>query len=161
MKAVQVVRATMVSMALVSLCVPSVAFAIEPAAQPAVIDIALADGGTLHGRAIDLQGGEVTGIPVSLQTQDQRVVSTTTAKDGRFVVQGLRGGVYQVAVGQGHGTYRLWSPGTAPPSALNDAVVYTDGEVKKVLTNPFVMGCALAAAVAIPLALSSSHSASP
>ena len=161
MKAVRVIRSVMLLLATLGLCIPSVALA----SQPAVVDIALADGGTLHGRVIDLQGSNVAGIPVSLQTQDRDVVSTTTVADGRFSMQGLQGGVYHVAAGQGQGAYRLWSPGTAPPAAHNDAIVYTQnghgGGLKMWLSNPIVIAGIVATAVAVPVALANSGSSSP
>ena len=33
-----------------------VAFAVEPTPAPAVVDVALGDGGVLHGQVVDLQG---------------------------------------------------------------------------------------------------------
>ena len=164
MKTVQVIRNVTVSLSLVGLCIPTVAFSAPPASEPAVVDIALADGGTLHGRVIDLQGGNVTGIPVSLQTQDRGVISATTVSDGQFSVKGLQGGVYQVAAGQGQGSYRLWSPGTAPPAAHDDAIVYTAGPgggIKMLLSNPIVIAGIVATAIAVPVALANSRSSSP
>lgn len=166
MKSVRIIRSVMVSLSLVGLCIPTVALAGPPASEPAVVDIALADGGTLHGRVIDLEGGNVTGIPVSLQTQDREVVSAVTVSDGQFSVKGLQGGVYHVAAGQGQGSYRLWSPGTAPPAAHNDAIVYTQnghggGGIKMLLSNPIVIAGIVATAIAVPVALANSRSSSP
>jgi hypothetical protein len=171
MKTGRFVRSVLISLAAVGMCMPQVAFAVETAATPAVVDIALSDGGVLHGRVVDLQGANVSGVPVSVKAQNRDVATATTAADGSFAVQNLRGGVYQVAAGEGQGAYRLWSDGTAPPSAQNDAVVYTQNcapgcgaprsGLKAFLTNPIVICGVVATAIAVPVALANSHSSSP
>jgi len=93
---------------------PAAVFAVEPTPSPQVSDVSLKDGGILLGRVVDLQGAGVTGVPVSVKAQNREVAQTTTTADGRFVVKGLRGGVYHVAAAEGQGVYRLWSAGTAP-----------------------------------------------
>jgi hypothetical protein len=154
------------------ICVPQVAFAVEPA--PAILDVALADGGVLHGQVVNAQGAGAAGMPVYIRTQDRDVAAATTAADGSFAVQGLKGGVYQVSTLQGHGVYRLWSPGTAPPVAQNGAVLYTQssavdsnvvhytqngdgGGLKTFLTNPLVIAGIVATAVAVPVACNQWH----
>jgi hypothetical protein len=166
MKTVRVIRSVFVSLATIGLCVPSVALAADPAPQPVVSDIALANGGTLQGRLIDLQGGSVAGVPVSLRTQDRVVATTTTEKDGQFAVKGLNGGVYQVAAAQGQGVYRFWTDGTAPPSAKSGAIVYTQnstggGGIKSFLSNPLVIAGIVATAIAVPVAIANSQDSSP
>jgi hypothetical protein len=145
-----------------------VAFAAEPTTTiPAVTDVALKDGGVLNGQVVDLRGSGVTGVSVTLGTQNKEVAATTTSAEGRFAVSGLRGGIYHVAAAEGHGVYRLWSAGTAPPSAQNSILVYTQDEeqnrsgLKMLLANPIVIAGLVATAVAVPLALSHSHPASP
>jgi hypothetical protein len=166
MKTARLVRCVVVVLATVGTCVPQVALAVETAPKPAVVDIALRDGGTLHGQVVDLQGASVQGVPVSIKAQDRNVATVTTAADGRFAVPGLRGGVYHVAAADGQGVYRLWSAGTAPPSAQQGAIVYTqNGEGrstwKMLLTNPIVIAGLVATAIAVPVALANSHSSSP
>ena len=166
MRISRALRAIPVAAAMIGLCIPQAALASEPAPQAVVTDVALNDGGTLNGRVIDPQGGGTIGVPVSLRTQDQEHVAATTTTDGHFSVKGLRGGVYQLAAGQGHGTYRLWSPGTAPPSAQKDAIVYTQNgpqrsNLKMLLTNPIVIAGIVATAIAVPVALANSRHSSP
>jgi len=166
MKIGKLVRNAAISLATLAMCLPQVVFAAAPAPTPAVVDIALADGGVLHGQVVDLQGSGTAGVPVSVRTQDREVTSATTTDQGRFSVQGLRGGVYQVATGQGQGVYRLWSAGTAPPSAQKDAIVYTQhgygsrGALKMWLSNPLVVAGIVAVAVAVPVALANSGGSS-
>lgn len=177
MKTARFVRSVGVAVAVLGMCLPQVAFAAEPAATPAILDVALGDGGVLHGQVVDLQGSGVAGVPVSVKMQDRNVATATTAADGTFQIQGLRGGVYQVDAGQGQAVYRLWSAGTAPPVAQTSAIVYTqngvvDGDVvvytqggggtlKMLLSNPIVIAGIVATAVAVPVALANSRSSSP
>lgn len=167
MKSVKALRGMLISLATIGMILPQAALAAEPTPAPAVVDVALSDGGVLRGQIVDLQGASVTGIPVSVKIQDRDVAATTSTADGRFAVQGLRGGVYQVAAGEGHGIYRLWSAGTAPPSAQNGAIVYTQngngtGTMRSLLTNRVVLiAGVVATAIAVPLALANSQSASP
>jgi hypothetical protein len=164
----RLIRGVMVLMATLGVCMPGIGLAASPSPEPpAVVDIAMADGGVLHGQVVDLQGGSTTGIPVTVRTQNQELVRTTTAKDGRFTVQGLRGGVYQVAAGEGQGVYRLWTAKAAPPSAQQNAIVYTQaggmggGGLKMLLANPIVIAGVVATAVAVPVALANSNPSSP
>ena len=69
--------------------------------------------------------------------------------------------------GEGHGIYRFWSPGTAPPAAQKGAIVYTQngngggGGLKMFLSNPIVIAGIVATAIAVPVALNNSHPSSP
>ncbi len=167
MKTVRFLRGAFLSFATAGMILPTSIFAAEPAPapapMPAVVDIALSDGGTLQGQLVDLQGSNVSGVPVTIKNQNRDVATTTTTADGRFAVKGMRGGVYQVAAGQGHGIYRFWSAGTAPPAAQNGAIVYTQGGggPKMLLSNPIVIAGIVATAVAVPVAVANSRSSSP
>lgn len=164
MKIGKCVRSAMIVMAALGVCMPELALAASPPTPPAVIDVAMADGGVLHGQVVDLQGGSTTGVPVTVKGQNQEIIRTTTAKDGQFSVQGLRGGVYQVAAGDGQGVYRLWTAKAAPPSAQKNAVVFTQGMFggpKMLLANPIVIAGVVATAVAVPVALANSNPSSP
>jgi hypothetical protein len=168
MRTGRIVRWVAVSLATLGLCLPQVAFAQAAPAAPPVVDIAMADGGVLHGQVVDLQKGGVAGVPVSVKMQNREIAKTTTQSDGRFTVPGLRGGVYQVAAGQGQGVYTLWTANAAPPSAQKNAIVYTQnagngggGTMKMLLANPIVIAGLVATAIAVPIALANSHSASP
>lgn len=178
MKTSRFVRGLLVSLAAMGMCLPQAALAAGPKPTPAVMDVALRDGGILHGQVVNLQGTGQVGMPVFVKAQGHNVATTVTAADGTFNVQGLRGGVYQVAAARGQGIYRVWAAGTAPPAAQDTAVIYTqNGTVpsdvvvytnagagfapKMLLTNPIVIAGIVATAVAVPLALSNSHSASP
>jgi hypothetical protein len=167
--------------AVMGMCVQSSAFAGEPAPRPPVVDVALSDGGVLHGQVVDLRGTAVAKAPVSLATQQRSVAGVTTAADGTFKLQGLKGGVYRVATAQGRGIFRLWSPGTAPPAAQTSAIVYTQNQVvdrnvvtytqnpgggagggfKSFISSPIFIAGVVATAVAVPVAIANTREASP
>ena len=165
MKNGRLVRGIVVFLALVGICMPDLALAAPPPVAPAVADVAMTDGGVLHGQLIDLRGGNAAGVPVSVKSQDKLIVRTVTVKDGHFSVPGLKGGVYQVAAGQGQGVYRLWTAKAAPPSAQKNAIVFTQGlfggAPKMLLANPIVVAGVVATAVAVPIAVVNSRPSSP
>ncbi|MBN1394211.1 MAG: carboxypeptidase regulatory-like domain-containing protein [Pirellulales bacterium] len=167
MKTGWILKSAMVSLATLGMCLPSVAFAASPTTQSPVVDVALTDGGVLQGQVVDLQGKGVSGVPVLVKLQNQEIVKTTTAEGGRFSVKGLRGGVYQLAAGQGQGVFRMWAVNTAPPSAQKNAIVYTQGGygggggLKMFLSNPIVIAGLVATAIAVPVSLANSGSSSP
>lgn len=107
--------------ALVLTCLPACCLAAESAqpAQPApeVLDVALARGGLLQGQVIDAEGAAMKAVPVSVWFENQQVATAVSDDNGQFSVSGLRGGVHQVAAGQGAGVYRLWTAEAAPPTA--------------------------------------------
>ena len=90
--------------------------------------MALQDGGTLVGQVVDQQGNPLGNTRVTVLQQDQEVANAATDANGNFQVSGLRGGIYQVAAGQGMAVYRVWAPNTAPPSAQASAMVVSGPE---------------------------------
>jgi len=133
-----------------------------------VVDVGLQPGGMLSGRAVDSKGAPLAQVLVTVKRASGEVAATTTDGDGHFAIPGLRGGIYQVAAGEGRRIARLWSPGTAPPSASSNLLVVRQTEtllgqreagpllsgwqrVKHWLANPWFTGSLVAAAVAIPV----------
>ena len=167
MKRMEFVKVGMVVAACFGMLVPPSALyaANETAAGSQVAapraDVALADGGTLHGQAVDAQGSPISGKAVSLWQGDRQLARAVTDSSGRFRLNGLRGGTYRIVVGQTSGFYRLWVANTAPPSAKPAALVVVDGRqvlgqrgpLGHWLTNPWVIAGLVAAAIAIPVAI--------
>ncbi len=163
-------------LAVVGMCIPSLALADAPAAPtaPTVVDIALGDGGVLHGRVVDLKGSGLVNTGVSLKAQDREIARTATTADGWFSVQGLRAGVYRLTVNNNQSVYRFWAANTAPPSAQSNVIVYTadqdntapngpdngagGGTLKTFLAHPIILAAIVATAIAVPVALACSHS---
>ena len=135
------------------------------AAAPPVRDVSLHAGGVLRGQVVDKQGRPCTGVPIAaikVGVTTEQPVGAQTDSQGRFQLQGLSAGVYQVATSEGGMLCRLWAPNAAPPSAVPAAlVVQGQGPVRGALPSlgsigPLgwaLIGLGVAAAIAIPLAL--------
>jgi hypothetical protein len=136
------------------------------APQHQIQDVSLQDHGVFSGTVLDKSGAPRASVPVAVSRQSQVVARTETDASGRFTVQGLTGGVYEVRTPVGSGVYRLWAPRTAPPAAHSIATVTSDQAVVRAqmglqnggsalswLANPWVLAGVVAAAIAIPLAL--------
>jgi len=143
-------------------------------ASSAVRDVALRDGGHLTGQVLDAAGTPVADTAVAVVDRGRVLASTQTGADGRFAIAGVKAGVCEVATTNGATVCRLWAPRTAPPAAQADAlVIHGDtvvrggddcnacppsggvgqGGVIRFLSNPWVLGGIVAAAIAIPLVL--------
>jgi hypothetical protein len=129
---------------------------------PAVTDVALQNGGTLLGHVVDPQGKAVAETPVSIQQADRELVRTVTDRSGGFRVANLRGGTYRIVAGEAAGIYRLWAPGTAPPSARPTAMIASGdqqlvlgqgGRLMQFLRNPWVIAGLVTLAIALPVAI--------
>jgi len=123
-------------------------------------DVALQAGGALMGQVVDLQGNPCQVAVRVVRASDQAPLSVVqTDAQGRFAVNGLKGGVYRVETPAGAAIYRLWAPNTAPPSATASAlVVHGDSTVRGNLGSIgwfgwTLIGLGVAAAIAIPLIL--------
>jgi hypothetical protein len=175
MKSTWMVKGAMVCLAILGVCQWAAA------AKPVAVDVALRDGGVLVGQVVDSQGAGIEGVPVAIRSQDQQWVNAKTGKEGYFAFKDLRGGVYQVASADGQGVYRAWTPGTAPPAAQEGALVVAGEDVirgqncqpgcqpgcqpacdpcqpghprlRRFITNPLVIGGAVATAIAVPIAI--------
>lgn len=99
--------------------------AVHPQTQ--ILDVALGQDGTLQGQLVDPQGQPVAGAVIKAQAGGRDVATAKTGKDGRFAIQGLRGGNYTLVAGNCGGTFRAWKAGTAPPSA-HAAVLLVRGD---------------------------------
>jgi hypothetical protein len=175
MKRMGLWKAGAVSLACLGLLIPTpmlnaarAASGDRPAEKPVPVaaDVALGAGGRLVGQAVDAAGRPLAAAPVILQQADREVAATTADQQGRFAVRGLRGGTYRIAAGEAQGVYRLWAPGTAPPSARPAALVVA-GDADRVLgqagphgplaywfcCNPWILAGLVAAAIAIPVAI--------
>ncbi len=170
MKTRRIVNGVMVSLAAIGFLLPQPLLAAKPAPASPAVDVALRDGGLLVGQVVDEQGVALASAPVSLRYQDRELVAAKTNKDGSFGFKGLRGGVYQIVAAKGHGVYRAWSVGTAPPAAQEGALIVSGDPVVRgqagggfaaFITNPLVIAAVVATAVAVPVAIHNSRQRSP
>jgi hypothetical protein len=170
----------MLVLACVGMIIPRSCLLAQQPTKSTITDVALDAQGIFQGRVVDAQGQPVTGINVLMKTDEAVVVSTQTDAAGAFQVNSLRGGFYQLHVASSAKNVRVWAPSTAPPSATEGLLV-TLGDVQRgqgctvdsctgtcggtcaacggggalgFFTHPFVIGAAVAAAIAIPLAVS-------
>ncbi|HBO43559.1 MAG TPA: hypothetical protein DD670_06440 [Planctomycetaceae bacterium] len=141
----------------------------EPSA-PVTVDVALSGSeGVLLGQVVDSVGKPVAEVPVALRMGNRVVAESRSDAAGRFVFRNLRGGVYQVLVPDGFGTFRAWADGTAPKSANSTARVVAgrgtirgqqqaaeEGPVRRWLKNPLVLAGIVGVAVAVPIAVHNS-----
>jgi hypothetical protein len=192
MKPLVALRGSLVALAVLGTCCPQLAFAagVPVAVQPKVLDVALAEGGVMYGQVVDAQGVAQVRVPVLLRAADRDVARAATDDRGYFAVSGLQAGVYQVVAGGSRGEYRLWAPGTSPPTAQSGALLVADRAVVRGqrpllpgsestgcgtagcnpcatglqcwLSNPWVVGGIIATAVAVPVIIhNSKRPASP
>jgi len=154
----KVLRGGAVALACFGLLIPRFALASEPTGR-AVVDVALRDGGVLSGQVVNAQNVALANREVRVLQNAQEIAGAKTDAEGRFAIEGLRGGVYQVVTAQGSGVYRLWAPQTAPPSA-EPAVLLVGGDVVRgqeglvyFLSSPWVVAGLITAAILTPLAM--------
>jgi hypothetical protein len=101
----------------------------KPARLPVLTDIALQKGGILVGRLTDDKGKLRGEQKIIIRQENQLVAEVTTGKNGQFMVEGLQGGIYEIASDKGAGSFRAWATDTAPPSAKQFAVLIEGDEV--------------------------------
>jgi len=99
------------------------------AVAPLIADVALDDDGRLSGQAVDGAGLPAAGKPVAVVHQGREVAHTQTDAAGRFTVNHLTGGVYEVHCEDGASLTRLWAPHTAPPAARSTLLVSCGGPI--------------------------------
>lgn len=137
MKMLKKFRRWTLGLAVVGLLAPQVAGATQPATQSQptavraqkVADVALHQGGVFVGQVVNRQGAPKAGAKVVMSRQSKVVAVAQTDKQGRFIVRGVRAGVYQVQADQTAAVYRLWAERTAPPAANQAALLVTDSGV--------------------------------
>ncbi len=129
MRVLKFVQGALVALAAVGVVCPQLPVlaasqtTVKTVAANTILDIGLAQGGTLTGRVVDQSGVALEGAEVVVKQGKTEVTRTITDKQGTFVAKDLKGGLYTVASGATEGTYRTWSEKTAPPSASEQALL--------------------------------------
>ena len=171
MKGSAVIRGIAVWLATVGVCLPQTALAATPSSSPTstVNDVSLREGGKLLGQVVDPQGTPLADVLVSLSRNQQELATSRTDASGCFGFRGLSGGVYHLAAAKGHGVFRAWAPGTAPPAAQPGSLIVAGRETVRGqmgslafwLSNPWVLAAIVGASVAIPVAIHNSKTKKP
>ena len=123
-------QTTAAAIACLGMLISPLAMAAPPGQPGAVVDVALGEGGVLRGVLVNANGALIGETPVSIRSAGREVLRVTTNARGEFAAPGLKGGVYELAAGKHHGVYRVWAPGTAPPSA-NHGVLAVSGDIMR------------------------------
>lgn len=92
-------------------------------------DIALDARGHLTGYLLDQQGRPVREASITIRQGSKRVAQTRTSREGKFVISGIRGGVYQVLSDKGSSVIRVWTQTAAPRNARRLALVIQNSRV--------------------------------
>lgn len=138
------------------------------AAGPAAVrvrDVALQTAGVLQGQVVDTRGTPQAGAHVAAVRDGQTLGVAETDAAGHFALANMPGGVYELQTASNTDVYRLWAPHTAPPAAQESVLLVNDENIALGqhhqgrsslgwLANPWVLAGIVAAAIAIPLALS-------
>jgi hypothetical protein len=137
--------------------------------KPQIRDVELRSDGQLVG-----QIAKVNGQPAAAQQliaiQDGRHLGVVTSDQlGRFRITGLHGGLFQIVSGGRITLCRGWADGTAPPVASRELLLVQPGVIERgqrpfrdlIFADPVMVGLVIAAAVAVPIAVSNSRSESP
>ena len=137
------------------------------AKQPAttILDLSLGISGRLSGQVIDAQGKPMPQRTVVVQrTPGGEVVQSLTDREGRFSIENLKGGMFQISAGSASVLCRCWTANTAPPSAIRQLLLVSDDSISRgqrpigelLFSNPILIGLIIAAAIAIPIAVHNS-----
>lgn len=122
-------RFTSVCLALTLLFQSPLISAAEQAAAGSMLDVALREGGVLTTRVVDSLGNPIAGEQVFIEFKGKQVASSVSDHDGLVAISGLRPGLHAIVTPMGTTVCRLWSEGTAPPSAVSLPAVVSDSEV--------------------------------
>lgn len=139
-------------------------------AKPVIVDVALQEDGVLLGQVVNPQGVPVPDAAVRISDGKQQLGLAKTNQDGYFAFKGLKGGLYQMQAADGSGMFRLWAARTAPPSAQKGALLVSGQDLARGqmgprlrtwMQNPWVVGGAIGAAIAVPVAIVASDDDGP
>ena len=126
-------RCKTICLLVITALLPQFALAATPqvnnAEKAAITDIALHDGGILVGRVLDRNGESMTRQKISVRQNARLIAETMTDKNGQFIINDLRGGIYQITSERGVGSFRAWAHQTAPPTAHQLALLVEDDQV--------------------------------
>lgn len=135
------------------------------ASRPIVRDIALGANGSMSGQLVDVQGRGRAHQIVVIQRPGAEPQKTQTDQNGRFHLNGLSGGTYQIATIDSAAVCRCWSEKTAPPAARKELLLVSGEGIERgqypfsdmLFSAPVLIALVIAAAIAIPIAVHNSQ----
>jgi hypothetical protein len=96
------------------------------AAQLSVVDVKLADNGTLRGQLVNREGAAKAKRTVTAIAAGQVVAQGVTDHKGNFAIPLAKGGVYTITDGETGAVVRVWTNAAAPPSAQGGILLVSD-----------------------------------
>jgi hypothetical protein len=169
MKTNRVVHSLLVAMAMLTWLLPSSILAGEaiPAGCRLSRDVALNEDGVLFGKLIDIHGQPVVGGTLAIRHRQVVIDRATSDQNGTFKLDVHKTGAFVLTVNGTAISCRCWEAAIAPPSARGDLILLTPEKTVRgqrpfadIITNPLFIGVVIAAAVAIPIAVSNSGNGS-
>ena len=152
----------------------SFAFASEPAAgvptpshtinEQQILDVVLFPGNRLAGEVVDSSGLPQPNADVVVSLGRHEINRGMTNQSGKFLIEVPRGGVYLVTAGGSAKVVRTWTATVAPPVSKDHVTLAPPAIIRG--QNPNVgssampgllLAAGIAAAIAIPIALSTSR----
>ena len=142
------------------------------------IDVALDANNKLHGKLVSAEGIALSGANIQLFRANELISAAKTNQQGVFQTDSIAGGVCELVTAHQTVNLRVWTQRAAPPNARQRLLVAETNVVRGQCSNPgceiincdgscggghrgafgmmfhpLVLGAAIAAAIAIPLAL--------
>lgn len=90
-------------------------------------DVELDTAGDLHGTLTSAEGQPLKATELIVRQNGEVLSKAQSQVDGRFVIHGLRPGLYELNTTRFAGLFRVWAPRSAPPSAQTNFLV-VEGE---------------------------------
>lgn len=84
--------------------------------------VTLQDDGSLQGALVDTNGKPLADHPVAIAQAGKILVTAKTNQDGRFAIQGLQDGVYQIASAGKAANYRVYA--SDAPTVAKQGVIH-------------------------------------
>ena len=135
-----------------------------------LVDVALDASGRLSGQIVDSSGKPRATHAVSVQSvAGDRPMRAVSDREGRFVLEGVSGGVYRVTSNEASAICRCWKYGTAPPAATQQLLLVASNSVERgqkpigelLCSTPVLVGLIIAAAIAIPVSVHNANKDEP